>query len=457
MHEQARHPGALGRVGRAPEAAAFVHDEAVLGHGAVPVPLSRLAAELLVVRDHIDRRRCHACPRRLQHGRRLGDLVHPREARLWPARPVHRPVQRPQLRLGVADDARRELPSWRWGPGVVVREPEFRLPRPCRLVGDAVRVGAHRPVRQVAVRRAPAALDDSVELGRSELDVLQRPCVWPAEEGACQRGHVVRHAVPQLLEDGLVGVVLEVAPRFRLPRQPFDVNRRRRSNALEGRGDCRHRRQPERPRAEIPLPRAYRGQHRLIRDEEVCRPHPPRRSPVAVLGEGEASTHLASPVRHPLRPARVEQVVEVAHGRVTSRLHGRRARFHRRHRRVHPRHRPARELHRRRRRVAAQREGRALPRARDPVVVELEHVRVIRADVQPKGLRRSRFRGRAPGLPPVPSRSVEHLCDREVELRRVRCRRSRQRRAKLVGPRGDLRMHTPLVEARAPGGADGAY
>jgi hypothetical protein len=65
VHEQARHPGALRRVGRAAEAAAFVYDEAVLGHGAVSVPLSRLAAELLVVRDHVDRCRRHASPRRL--------------------------------------------------------------------------------------------------------------------------------------------------------------------------------------------------------------------------------------------------------------------------------------------------------------------------------------------------------------------------------------------------------
>jgi hypothetical protein len=101
---------------------------------------------------------------------------------------------------------------------VVVREPELRLPRPRRLVGDAVRVGTHRPVRQVAMRRAPTALDDSVELRRRELDVLERPCVRAAQEGAGQGGHVVRHAVPKLLQDGSVGIVLEIAPRLRLSR-----------------------------------------------------------------------------------------------------------------------------------------------------------------------------------------------------------------------------------------------
>jgi hypothetical protein len=182
------------------------------------VPLAGLAAELLVVRDYIDRCRRHASPRRLEHCRRFGDLVHPREARLRPARPVHRPVERLQTRRGVADDARRELPSWSWRPGVVVREPKLRLPRPRRLVRDTVRIGAHWPVGQVAMRRAPAALDDRVELARRELDVLQRPCVRAAQEGARQGGHVVRHAVPELLQDGTVGVVLEIAPWLRLSR-----------------------------------------------------------------------------------------------------------------------------------------------------------------------------------------------------------------------------------------------
>jgi hypothetical protein len=332
---------------------------------------------LLVVRDHVDRSGRHSSSRRLEHGRRLGDLMHPREARLRPARPVHRPVERLQSRRGVTDDAGRELPSWRWRPGVVVREPELRFPRPRRLVGDAVRVGTHRPVRQVAMRRAPAALDDGVELRRRELDVLERPCVRAAQEGAGQGGHVVRHAVPELLQDGSVGVVLEIASRPHLALQPTDVDGRGRASALEGRRDRRHRRQPDRPRAEIPLPRAHCRQHRLDRDEEVRRPHPTRRSPVAVLSEGKAPPHLASPMRHPPRPARVEQVVEVPHRRVACRLYGRRARFRRRHRRVHLRHRPARELPRRGRRVAAQRERRALPRARYLIVVELQHVRVV--------------------------------------------------------------------------------
>ena len=209
------------------------------------------------------------------------------------------------------------------------------------------------------------------------------PVCGPHRTEPVRGGHVVRHAVPELLQDGSVGVVLEIAPGLHLALQPTDVDGRGRASALKGRRDRRYRRQPVRPRPEIPLPRAHCRQHRLVRNEEVRWPHPTRRSPVAVLSEGEAPPHLASPVRHPFRPAREEQIVEVPHHRVACRLYGRRARFRRRYRRVHLRHRTARELPRRCRRVAAQRESRALSRARDLIVVELQHVRVVRADVKP--------------------------------------------------------------------------
>ena len=219
------------------------------------------------------------------------------------------------------------------------------------------------------MRRAPAALDDGVDLRRGDLDVLERSGVRTAQEGAGHRRYVVRDPVEDLEDDLLVVEPARQAARRPLGVQLFDVDRGRAPLTTKGRRTGRDGGAAGCPGAQVPLERPSRRPHRRVGHVEVGRAHPPGRPPIALAREGDAPTRLTTPRCHAPRPDRFKEVRDRINRREGSELLAGRGSGARRGRDVHRCHRPRAQLVRGRRRVPLQRKGRRPSRARHLVVV----------------------------------------------------------------------------------------